>query len=56
VSAALDTQWGKVFQSYGDGEVVMPGMEPKTVLQAAVGLTILTAGVLSTAYLLRKRK
>lgn len=56
VSAALDTQWGKVFQSYGDGEVVMPGMEPKTVLQAAVGLTILTAGVLGTAYLLRKRK
>ena len=56
VSAALDTQWGKVFQSYGDGDVVMPGMEPKTVLQAAVGLTILTAGVLGTAYLLRKRK
>lgn len=56
VSAALDTQWGKVFQSYGDGDVVMPGMEPKTVLQAAVGLTVLTAGVLGTAYLLRKRK
>ena len=56
VSAALDTQWGKVFQSYGDGDVVMPGMEPKTVLQAAVGLTIFTAGVLGTAYLLRKRK
>ena len=56
VSAALDTQWGKVFQSYGDGDVVMPGMEPKTVLQAAVGLTILTAGVLGTAYLLRKKK
>jgi uncharacterized protein (DUF362 family) len=56
VSAALDTQWGKVFQSYGDGDVVMPGMEPKTVLQAAVGLTILAAGVLGTAYLLRKRK
>ena len=56
VSAALDTQWGKVFQSYGDGDVVMPGMEPKTVLQAAVGLTIFTAGALGTAYLLRKRK
>ena len=56
VSAALDTQWGKQFQSYGDGDVVMPGMEPKTVLQAAVGLTILTAAVLGTAYLLRKRK
>ncbi len=56
VSAALDTQWGKLFQSYGDGNVVMPGMEPKTVLQAAVGLTMLTAAVLGTAYILRKRK
>ena len=56
VSAALDTQWGKLFQSYGDGNVVMPGMEPKTVLQAAVGLTMLTAAVFGTAYILRKRK
>jgi hypothetical protein len=37
VAAALDTQWGKLFQSYGDGNVAMPGMEPKTVLQAVVG-------------------
>jgi uncharacterized protein (DUF362 family) len=56
VSAALDTQWGKLFQSYGDGNVVMPGMEPKTVLQAAVGLTILTTAILGTAYMLRRRK
>jgi uncharacterized protein (DUF362 family) len=38
VAAALQTPWGKLFQSYGDGQVVMPGMEPKTVVQAAVGL------------------
>lgn len=56
VSAALDTQWGQLFQSYGDGSVVMPGMEPKTVVQAAVGLTILATAALGTAYLLRKRK
>ncbi|MGW8226247.1 MAG: DUF362 domain-containing protein [Anaerolineales bacterium] len=55
VQAALDTPWGKLFQSYGDGNVVMPGMEPKTVMQAVAGLTILTAAALGTAYLLRRR-
>jgi len=34
VKAALKTKWGKLFRSYGDGNVVLPGMEPKTVLQA----------------------
>ena len=43
VAAALQTPWGKLFQSYGDGQVVMPGMEPKTVVQAAVGLGTLAA-------------
>lgn len=55
VTAALDTQWGKLFQSYGDGQVVMPGMEPKTVMQAVAGLTILAAAALGTAYMLRRR-
>ncbi len=55
VEAALKTPWGKLFQSYGYGEVVMPGMEPKTVLQAAAGLTALAVGVLGMSYLLRKR-
>ena len=55
VAAALDTQWGKLFQSYGDGSVVMPGMEPKTIVQAVAGLTILTAAALGTAYMLRRR-
>jgi uncharacterized protein (DUF362 family) len=55
VEAALDTPWGRLFQSYGDGNVVMPGMEPKTVMQAVAGLTILTAAALGTAYLLRRR-
>lgn len=41
VASALETQWGKLFKAYGDGSVVMPGMEPKTVVQAAVGLLML---------------
>jgi uncharacterized protein (DUF362 family) len=55
VESALETQWGQLFRSYGDGQVVMPGMEPKTVVQAVAGLTILTAAALGTAYLLRRR-
>ena len=48
VAAALQTPWGRMFQQYGDGKVVMPGMEPKTVVQAAVGsaATLLAAAVL----------
>jgi uncharacterized protein (DUF362 family) len=55
VEAALQTRWGQLFQSYGDGEVVMPGMEPKTVLQAAAGLGVLAAAGLAYA-LARRRK
>jgi uncharacterized protein (DUF362 family) len=55
VESALDTQWGRLFKSYGDGQVVMPGMEPKTVVQAVAGLTILTAAALGAAYFLRRR-
>ncbi|MCH7567400.1 MAG: DUF362 domain-containing protein [Chloroflexi bacterium] len=43
VRAALKTEWGKLFESYGDGKVVMPGMEPKTVVQAGIGLLALAA-------------
>jgi hypothetical protein len=38
VADALRTRWGRLFQQYGDGKVVMPGMEPKTVVQAAAAL------------------
>jgi uncharacterized protein (DUF362 family) len=54
VASALQTKWGRLFESYGDGQVVMPGVEPKTVLQAAVGLGVLAAGIAGAAYLLRK--
>lgn len=56
VKAALETKWGQKFLEYGDGQVVMPGMEPKTVKQALVGLTILTAATIGLGYLLTRPK
>jgi len=56
VEAALETRWGQHFANYGDGSVVMPGMEPKTVRQALVGLTIAAAAVATAAYLLNRRE
>jgi len=54
VEAALKTRWGRLFQSYGDGQVVLPGVERKTVLQAAAGLMILAAlAIAGAAFLLR---
>jgi uncharacterized protein (DUF362 family) len=53
VSEALKTRWGQLFASYGDGDVVMPGMEPKTVIQAIVGVTLLTALIIAGARFLR---
>jgi len=35
--------------------VVMPGMEPKTVAQAAAGLALAAAVLAGAAYLLRRR-
>jgi uncharacterized protein (DUF362 family) len=55
VEAALNTKWGRLFQSYGDGLVVMPGMEPKTVVQAGIGLAALAAGLAGMFYLLNRR-
>ena len=36
VKEALKTKWGKLFSQYGDGNVVLPGMEPKTVIQLII--------------------
>jgi hypothetical protein len=55
VRSALDTPWGRLFKEYGDGEVVMPGMEPKTVVQAVVGMTLLAAAIIGGVSLLRGR-
>ncbi len=55
VRAALETQWGRHFETYGDGWVVMPGMEPRTVLQALVGLILLAAAAAAGLRLLSLR-
>jgi hypothetical protein len=54
VDAALQTPWGRLFKSYGDGQVVMPGMEPKTVVQAAVGLAVVALAAAGAVALLRR--
>ena len=56
VIAALQTKWGRLFASYGDGKVVMPGVEPKTVTQAAFGLAALASLVIGLAFIGRKKK
>jgi uncharacterized protein (DUF362 family) len=55
VEAALATKWGKMFKEYGDGQVVMPGMEPKTVVQAAIGTLVMAGLVIGGLSLLRRR-
>jgi uncharacterized protein (DUF362 family) len=55
VKAALGTKWGKLFAQYGDGKVVMPGMQPETVAVAAAGLATL-GGLLASGLLLRRKK
>jgi len=56
VETALQTKWGKLFQSYGDGQVVMPGMEPKTVLQAGTGIALLLVVLAGITYRSFQRK
>jgi uncharacterized protein (DUF362 family) len=52
VEAALKTKWGQMFKNYGDGKVVLPGMEPKTVAVAAGGLAVLALAIAAGAFLL----
>jgi uncharacterized protein (DUF362 family) len=56
VESALQTKWGRTFAEYGDGQVVLPGMEPKTVKQTVVGLTLLTVAAMGLGYYLTRRK
>ena len=46
VKAALDTKWGRLFENYGDGKVVMPGMQPRTVAIAAGATAAAALGLL----------
>ncbi len=45
VKAALRTKWGELFRQYGDGSVVLPGMERKTVAIAVVAVAITALAV-----------
>jgi uncharacterized protein (DUF362 family) len=54
VAAALKTPWGKLFRSYGNGQVVMPGMQPKTVLQALAALVALAILLYGGVHLLQR--
>jgi uncharacterized protein (DUF362 family) len=56
VEEALQTQWGQHFSSYGDGRVVMPGMEPKTIVQAAVAIGVLAFIAGGLTWMLNKQK
>jgi uncharacterized protein (DUF362 family) len=56
VEAALLTKWGRLFQSYADGSVIMPGMEPKTVAQAVMGLAAGVVGLSALVLMLARRK
>jgi uncharacterized protein (DUF362 family) len=45
VVSALDTKWGRLFASYGDGNVVMPGVEPRTAaIAGAAAFGLMVAG------------
>ena len=56
VVAALRTKWGKLFESYADGKVVMPGAEPKTVIQAIFGLLLIFFTGITCLILSKKSK
>ena len=52
VKNALKTPWGQLFEQYGDGKVVLPGMEPKTVIQtgAAIGSLAAIGGLITLLF------
>lgn len=57
VRAALATKWGRLFQQYGDGKVVMPGVEPRTTaIAAGAGVAGLTALLAAGVYLFGGRR
>lgn len=55
VEAALETKWGQLFKSYGDGTVVMPGMETKTMAQGIIALAVMTTIAVWLGSLVRNR-
>jgi hypothetical protein len=56
VEAALQTPWGKLFREYGDGQVVLPGVQPKTVVQATAGLGAALSALAGLVFVMARRK
>jgi len=56
VESALETKWGQLFKSYGDGEVVMPGIQPEAAAIALGGAALLASGILWGLWRLMRRK
>jgi uncharacterized protein (DUF362 family) len=56
VVRALETKWGQLFASYGDGKVVMPSLQTKTVAQALIGLAVVGAVAFGAVRLLNKKR
>jgi uncharacterized protein (DUF362 family) len=56
VETALETRWGRLFESYADGQVVMPGMEPRTVAVAVGGLAALGVAIAVGGLLMRDHR
>src|SRR5215208_6854414 len=54
VKDALETKWGRLFESYGDGRVVLPGPEPKPTAIAAGGAAGLLAAMILAARVARR--
>ena len=54
VIEALDTKWGRLFQGYGDGTVVLPGPEAKPTAIAAAGAVGMIAAAAFAVKSLRK--
>jgi uncharacterized protein (DUF362 family) len=46
VEAALETKWGQLFKSYGDGEVAMPGIQPEAAAVVLGGAALVAGGLL----------
>lgn len=51
---ALNTKWGQLFQSYGDGKVVLPGPEPAPTAIAATGLAAMLMAAIFGLRAIRK--
>ena len=56
VLAALQTPWGQLFTKYGDGQVVLPGVQPRTVVQAAAGVGAALSALAGLVYVLARKK